>query len=72
MGCRTGFYMTKFGETPIEEMQKYFIEVLEKVIQSKAEDVPATTEIECGNYKDHSLFCAKEYAKKTLEGFLGK
>ena len=72
MGCRTGFYLTKFGETPLEEMQKYFIEVLKKVIQSKEEDIPATTEVECGNYKDHSLFCAKEYAKKTLEGFNNK
>lgn len=68
MGCRTGFYLTKFGETPLEEIQKSFIEVLKKVIDSKPEDVPATTEIECGNFRDHSLFCAKEYAKRTLEG----
>ena len=30
-------------------------------------DVPATTEKSCGNYRDHSLFTAKEWAKQILE-----
>jgi S-ribosylhomocysteine lyase len=29
-------------------------------------DVPGTTIESCGNYKDHSLFSAKEWAKKIL------
>ncbi|MEW4901499.1 S-ribosylhomocysteine lyase [Clostridium tetani] len=28
--------------------------------------ISATNEIQCGNYKDHSLFSAIEYAKKIL------
>ena len=31
------------------------------------DDVPATTEKSCGNYRDHSLFTAKEWAKLILE-----
>ncbi|MXI72274.1 S-ribosylhomocysteine lyase, partial [Mycobacterium tuberculosis] len=31
------------------------------------EDVPGTTIESCGNYKDHSLFSAKEWAKLILE-----
>ena len=29
--------------------------------------VPAANPVQCGNYKDLSLFGAKEYAKKVLE-----
>ena len=29
--------------------------------------MPAATAIECGNYKDLSLFGAKEYAREALE-----
>ena len=31
------------------------------------EDVPGTTIESCGNYKDHSLFTAKEWAKLILK-----
>lgn len=66
MGCRTGFYLTKFGNTPVEEILDILKKVLERVIETKEEDVPATNEIQCGNYRDHSLFTAKEYAKEVL------
>lgn len=69
MGCRTGFYLIKFNKTDIQEMEEVFVKVLNKIVESKAEDVPAITEKECGNYKDHSLFTAKEYARKVLKGF---
>lgn len=65
MGCRTGFYMIAWGNREIDEVKKALIKSLEKVIA--AEDVPATNEIQCGNYRDHSLFSAKEYAKYVLE-----
>ena len=29
--------------------------------------MPAANEIQCGNYRDLSLFGAKEYAKKVLK-----
>lgn len=66
MGCRTGFYLTKFGDTPVEEIINALKKVLERVVETKEEDVPATNEIQCGNYRDHSLFTAKEYAKEVL------
>ena len=33
----------------------------------EATEIPAATPIECGNYKDLSLFGAKEYTKQALE-----
>ncbi|RKD28758.1 S-ribosylhomocysteine lyase [Thermohalobacter berrensis] len=68
MGCRTGFYLVKFGKTDEEEIKKAWINVLKKILETKEEEVPATNEIQCGNYRDHSLFAAKEYVKNVLEG----
>ncbi|WP_026486863.1 S-ribosylhomocysteine lyase [Caldanaerobius polysaccharolyticus] len=67
MGCRTGFYMIKFGDTPEKEIEGVLKKVLERIINTKEEEVPATNEVQCGNYRDHSLFTAKEYAKEVLE-----
>ena len=36
----------------------------------EANEIPAATRVECGNYKDLSLFGAKEYAKEALENTL--
>ncbi|WP_427337651.1 S-ribosylhomocysteine lyase [Caloranaerobacter sp. DY30410] len=67
MGCRTGFYLIKFGETDVEDIRKAWIRVLKRIIETKEEEVPATNEVQCGNFRDHSLFSAKEYAKTVLE-----
>ncbi|MBM7555479.1 S-ribosylhomocysteine lyase [Halanaerobacter jeridensis] len=67
MGCRTGFYLSKIGETEIEEVEDALISSLEEILET--EDVPATTAKECGNYRDHSLFGAQEYAQEILTGF---
>lgn len=67
MGCRTGFYLAKFGDTPVDEIKDILKKVLKRVLETKEEDVPATNEVQCGNYRDHSLFTAKEYAKSVLE-----
>ena len=42
---------------------------LEKALKMilDANEIPAATAVECGNYKDLSLFGAKEYAKDVLE-----
>lgn len=64
MGCRTGFYLIIWGEHTPAEVRDALVTVLEKVIV--AETVPAVSAKECGNYKDHSLFAAKEYAKQVL------
>ena len=65
MGCRTGFYLSIWGDREPLEIK----EALEKALRSilKSEEIPAANEIQCGNYRDLSLFGAKEYAKKALE-----
>lgn len=68
--CRTGFYLTIIGEISIDEIQKLFIEILDKVL--KENQIPATRAIKCCSYNDHSLLAAKECAKKLLEEFRGK
>lgn len=64
MGCRTGFYMIIWGTHTPAEIRDALKIVLEKV--TTATTVPAVTAKECGNYKDHSLFSAIEYAKIVL------
>ncbi|TDT62310.1 S-ribosylhomocysteine lyase [Fonticella tunisiensis] len=66
MGCRTGFYMIAWGDRTVEEVRPALISALEKITSTK--EVPAANEVQCGNYRDHSLFSAIEYAKLVLEG----
>lgn len=65
MGCRTGFYCVKWNESSPEEIANALENTLRDVIETDI--VPAVTAKECGNYRDHSLFAAKEYAKEVLE-----
>lgn len=65
MGCRTGFYLSLFGDRKVEEIKKALEISLTKVLE--ANDIPASNEVQCGNYKDLSLFGAKEYAKEALK-----
>lgn len=65
MGCRTGFYMILWGTHSPKEIRDALIKVLQFIVET--ETVPAVSAKECGNYKDHSLFSAKEYAKLVLE-----
>lgn len=64
MGCRTGFYLIRLGETSEEEVVKALMNSLEKIINST--EVPAANPVQCGNYRDLSLFGAQEYAKEVL------
>lgn len=66
-GCRTGFHLLAWGEHSSEEVAVALKESLEDILHTNWEDVPGTKAQECGNYKDHSLFCAKEWAKEVLE-----
>ena len=61
MGCRTGFYLVMWGDVEAKTVK----EGLERVL--KAEEMIAATSVECGNYRDLSLFGAKEYAKYVLD-----
>ena len=70
MGCRTGFYFIVWGEPSIESIQKALCRSLERVIL--ATEVPAANAVQCGNYRDLSLFGAQEYAKLVLQAFREK
>ncbi|MCP1311933.1 S-ribosylhomocysteine lyase [Paenibacillus tyrfis] len=65
MGCRTGFYMILWDEHEPADVAAALTNVLKKVVAT--ETVPAVSALECGNYKDHSLFSAQEYAKIVLQ-----
>jgi S-ribosylhomocysteine lyase len=67
MGCRTGFYMTAWGDRSADEVRTALVKALKKAAVTT--EVPAANEIQCGNYRDHSLFSAAEYAKYVMEGF---
>lgn len=67
MGCRTGFYFIVWGEPSIEQIQTALCNALQRIVN--ATEVPAANEIQCGNYRDLSLFGAQEYAKLVLKGF---
>ena len=68
MGCRSGFYFIVWGEPSIEQIQTALCNALKRIVE--ATEVPAANEIQCGNYRDLSLFGAQEYAKLVLKGFL--
>ncbi len=65
MGCRTGFYLTVWGEVTPARVKDALEKALKDVL--KAEFVPAANARQCGNYRDLSLFGAKEYAKYALQ-----
>ena len=66
MGCRTGFYLIAWGDRDEKEVVEALEYSLKKVLDTKEEEVPATNAVQCGNYRDHSLFAAKEYAKYVI------
>lgn len=65
MGCRTGFYISLFGDREASELKEGLEKALSKVLE--AVEVPAANDLQCGNYRDLSLFGAKEYAKEVLD-----
>ena len=68
MGCRTGFYLTLWGDREPAEVRDALIAALTRLLD--ATEMPAANEVQCGNYRDLSLFGAQEYARKVLqEGF---
>lgn len=65
MGCRTGFYLIMWGDVDPSLVKLGLEKALQKVIDCN--DMVAASAVECGNYRDLSLFGAQEYAKKALE-----
>lgn len=67
-GCRTGFHVISWKPYTAHELAVVFKKVLNRIATEITWDsVPATTIKECGNYKDHSLHSAREWAKLILE-----
>ncbi|MEY8462041.1 S-ribosylhomocysteine lyase [Streptococcus merionis] len=66
-GCRTGFHMIMWGQHDNETIARVIKDSLQEIAESTTwQDVPGTTIESCGNYKDHSLHSAKEWAKLIL------
>ena len=66
-GCRTGFHLLTWGTHSTEDVARALKESLEFIAYKATwDDVPATTVESCGNYRDHSLFTAKEWCKDIL------
>lgn len=67
MGCRTGFYLTVWGDLTEEYIAKSLIPVFQKIVDWNGE-IPAANEIQCGNYKDMDLEGAKKFAQMWISG----
>lgn len=65
MGCRTGFYMIVWGNIDVNLIIEALNYSLNRVIET--EEVPAANEIQCGNYREHSLEGAKHLAILVLD-----
>lgn len=70
MGCRTGFYLTVFGEPEAAAVLTALEKALKR-ISSHDGDIPGCSELECGNWRDHSLPGARGWAAEVLkDGFI--
>lgn len=65
MGCRTGFYFLTCGMTH-EEVILLTQETLSFIADFTGQ-IPGATKIECGNYLEHDLEKAREYAAGQLK-----
>ncbi|WP_053354080.1 S-ribosylhomocysteine lyase [Leucobacter musarum] len=66
-GCRTGFHLIAWGEPSAETVAAAIKSSLEDLVERVTwDDVPGTEAVSCGNYRDHSLHSAKEWAKIVL------
>lgn len=65
MGCQTGFYLIMNGEPKVSEL----IDILEKTMHAALpiEEVPAATELQCGQAKLHDLEGAKKWMRFWLD-----
>ncbi|HNQ96485.1 MAG TPA: S-ribosylhomocysteine lyase [Treponemataceae bacterium] len=69
MGCRTGFYLSVFGEPGEKEIADRVRATLVRVASwQDTEEVPGVDPVMCGNWKDHDLAEAKTWARKWIEG----
>lgn len=69
MGCQTGFYLILSGEWADADVQELIAATLEDV--TRAEEVPAANETQCGWGANHTLAGAQEAARRFLAGRAG-
>lgn len=66
-GCRTGFHLIVWGQPDVPTVARALKGALTAIAETITwDDVPGTEITSCGNYRDHSLFSAQEWAKKIL------
>lgn len=61
MGCRTGFYFLTRDSVTKQEAIELIQDTFDFISKFEGE-IPGSTEIECGNYRDHDLSGAKAEA----------
>jgi S-ribosylhomocysteine lyase len=66
MGCRTGFYLTVFGEPDEAVVAQALTRSLEAIRTHRGE-IPGCSEARCGNFRDHSLPGAQAWAERILQ-----
>lgn len=67
-GCRTGFHLLMWGEPEVADVVAALTESLRFIADDAVDgDVPAVSALECGNYRDHSLHSAREWARTVLD-----
>jgi len=67
-GCRTGFHLIMWGTPSVREVTAAIASSLHAIAEEVTwEDVPGTDVYSCGNYRDHSLFSAREWSRTILE-----
>lgn len=67
MGCRTGFYLICLGEPEPEAVVAALTAALGRVARHDG-PIPGCSELECGNWRDHSLPGARAWAEQVLSG----
>lgn len=66
MGCRTGFYLSVFGEPDEAVVARALTRSLE-AIRTHQGEIPGCSEERCGNFRDHSLSGAQAWAERILK-----
>ena len=62
MGCRTGFYLSIWGDREPSEIKEALESALKDILNAK--EMPAANEIQCGNYKTYPYLEQRNMQKK--------
>jgi S-ribosylhomocysteine lyase len=65
-GCLTGFHAIFWGPLELQQLTDAVEDSLRAILDFSESDVPGMSRKQCGTYRMHSLFGAKEWAKQIL------